>query len=165
MVRILLPLSQIIELVLNCNYIRLRISDGHSMMNFLCRKSINKHILNLKTGDIVKFDETSWIPYRIDDEYVILYQIPHMFVDYFHRLTFKIMTKDFEVLTHKRLQTPKKFWGAGPVPKGMHRQIDQSLSDVSSDDDNQLDEEDGDSDQSKSIEQSQTRLGKRQSTL
>ncbi len=52
------------------------------------------------------------------------------------RLCFKVVTKEFRVLSHDKLKTPQKFWGAGPVPKGHHRQIDESLSDVSSDDNN-----------------------------
>ena len=56
------------------------------------------------------------------------------------------MSKDFRVLKHKRVYTPVKFWGAGPVPKGMHRQIDESLSNISdneqSNNDDQLNDDD-----------------------
>lgn len=46
----------------------MRVTDGHIITNFACSRKINKPLLQLKTGDIVCFDESSWEKVQIDDE-------------------------------------------------------------------------------------------------
>ncbi len=46
----------------------MRVTDGQVIMNFACSRKINKRVFQLKTGDIVRFDETSWEKVKIDDE-------------------------------------------------------------------------------------------------
>lgn len=48
----------------------MRVTDGKVQVNFACNKKLNKLLLQLKSGNIVLFDEVSWEVQVVDSKYV-----------------------------------------------------------------------------------------------